>query len=68
MDIRLPGIDGMEAAKRIKTFRPEIKIIAQTAFAFSSDRKKILDTYCDDYISKPIKFNNLMTAIINQLN
>lgn len=68
MDIRLPGIDGLETAKRIRTFRPEIKIIAQTAFAFSSDRKKIMDRYCDDYISKPIKFNNFMRAIINQLN
>ena len=63
MDIRLPGIDGLQASKHIKKIRPEIKIIAQTAFAFSNDREKIMNSFCDDYIPKPINFNNLMKAI-----
>jgi PAS domain S-box-containing protein len=67
MDIRLPGIDGLEAAKRIKETRPELKIIAQTAFAFSGDREKIMNSHCDDYLSKPIKFNDLLKAIKNYL-
>lgn len=66
MDIRLPGIDGLETARRIKTIKPEMKIIAQTAFAFSNDREKITNSYCDDYLPKPIVFNDLINAITNQ--
>ena len=67
MDIRLSGIDGLEASKRIKTIRPNLKIIAQTAFAFSNDRKIIMSSFCDDYLPKPIKFNDLMNAIKIQM-
>ncbi|HRX11785.1 MAG TPA: PAS domain S-box protein, partial [Draconibacterium sp.] len=67
MDIRLSGIDGLEASKRIKTIRPNLKIIAQTAFAFSNDREIIMSSFCDDYLPKPIKFNDLMNAIKIQM-
>ncbi len=67
MDVRLPGIDGLEAACIIKKIRPKLKIIAQTAFAFFDDREKIMRSCCDDYISKPIKFNDLMKVITIQL-
>ncbi len=67
MDIRLSGIDGLEASKQIKTIRPELKIIAQTAFTFSNDRQLIMSSWCDDYLPKPINFNNLMKAIKKQL-
>jgi CheY-like chemotaxis protein len=60
MDIRLPGIDGLEAARQIKSIRPELKIVAQTAFALATDRNKILNSACDDYISKPIKMAVIM--------
>ncbi len=67
MDVRLPGIDGLEAAKLIKEIRPELKIIAQTAYAFSDDRERIIGSNCDDYLPKPIKLNDLTNVIINQL-
>lgn len=54
MDIKLPGIDGKEASRRIKAIRPDLPIIAQTAFAMLNDRDSILNAGCDDYISKPI--------------
>jgi CheY-like chemotaxis protein len=57
----------LEAAKRIKTIRPKLKIIAQTAFAFSNDRELILSSWCDDYLSKPININSLINAIKIQL-
>lgn len=60
MDIRLPDIDGYELTRNIKTQRPELKIIAQTAYAAENDRQKALKAGCDDYISKPIKYDDLI--------
>jgi len=54
MDIKMPHMDGLEATKRIKAFRPELPIIAQTAFAMEADRETALFAGCDDFIAKPI--------------
>jgi PAS domain S-box-containing protein len=53
MDIKMPKLNGMEAAKRIRTFNKDIIIIAQTAYAFAEDRDKAIEAGCNDYISKP---------------
>jgi signal transduction histidine kinase len=55
MDIKMPEIDGYEATKIIKSRNARIKIISQTAFAMISERDKIFEAGCDDYIAKPIK-------------
>jgi CheY-like chemotaxis protein len=55
MDIRMPVMDGMEATRRIKKIRPELPIIAQSAYSFSNEKEKILFSGCDDFISKPIE-------------
>lgn len=55
MDVKMPGISGLDAAKIIKERHPHIKIIAQTAFALSGDAQKAKDAGCDDYITKPIR-------------
>ncbi len=60
MDIQLPGINGYEATKRIRAFNPDIPVIAQTAHALAEDRKKSLETGCNDFITKPIKRNVLL--------
>lgn len=54
MDIRMPYVDGYEATRRIKEFRPNLPIIAQTAYALNSDYQKVFDAGCDEYITKPI--------------
>ena len=54
MDIKMIGMNGLEATKKIKTLRPELPVIAQTAYAFSTDKEMILNAGCDDYITKPI--------------
>jgi len=54
MDIRMPFLDGYEATRQIKTFRPELPVIAQTAYALNSDYQKVYDAGCDEYITKPI--------------
>ena len=54
MDIQLPVIDGYGAAKKIREFRDDIIIIAQTAYSLLGDREKIIASGFDDYIVKPI--------------
>jgi PAS domain S-box-containing protein len=63
MDLKLPDIDGFEITKKMKSIRSEIPIIAQTAYAFSTDKQKALAAGCDDYISKPIEPNLLLKLI-----
>lgn len=63
MDINMPIMNGFEATKEIKKFRPKLPIIAQTAYAILGDREKALSEGCDDYISKPIKKEVLMSKI-----
>ncbi|PKQ62816.1 response regulator [Labilibaculum filiforme] len=63
MDIRLPIMDGCEATRRIKKNHKTIPIIAQTAYALEGDKERILDAGCDDYLSKPIRFEELLATI-----
>jgi CheY-like chemotaxis protein len=63
MDIKLPLLNGLDAAKRIKKGRPELPIIAQTAYAMISDKEEALNAGCDDYLSKPIQQKRLNDII-----
>jgi len=68
MDIRLPDMSGYEATRQIKMKKPKLKIIAQTAYAAPADKQKAIDAGCDDYISKPVKRELLMSKIAYYLN
>ena len=63
MDIKMPEMDGLEATKLIREFRPDLPIIAQTAYALSSDRERVLAAGCNDYIAKPIKRDDLLNLL-----
>jgi len=67
MDIRLPDIDGYKAARRIKKSHPDLKIIAQTAYATQDDRQKALDAGFIDYIAKPTNDELLLSMISKYL-
>lgn len=60
MDIQMPDINGYEATKQIRKMNSDVIIIAQTSFALFSDKQKALEVGCNDYISKPIKKNELI--------
>lgn len=63
MDIRLPDISGFEVTQQIKRIAPEIKVIAQTAYANQEDKLKCLRNGFDNYISKPINQNTLLKIL-----
>ena len=63
MDIRMPGMNGYEAAEIIKKEKRSIPIIAQTAYALKGEKELSIDSGCDDYISKPIDISQLMKIL-----
>jgi CheY-like chemotaxis protein len=56
MDVQLPGMDGLELARRIKAdpLHKSARIVALTAYAMKGDEEKALAAGCDGYLSKPI--------------
>jgi CheY-like chemotaxis protein len=63
MDIQLPYLDGYQTTEKIKEFRPELPVVAQTANAMSDDRKRCLTAGCNDYLAKPIDRQELLEKI-----
>ena len=63
MDLKMPVMNGFDATKIIKQHRPELPIIAQTAYALSNDSQRSLEAGCDDYIAKPINKDVLLEKI-----
>lgn len=63
LDINLPLLNGYEVVKKIKAKKPNLPVIAQTAYALGGDREKSLEAGCDDYVSKPISISVLLKKI-----
>jgi two-component system cell cycle response regulator DivK len=69
MDLQLPGIDGYEAARRIKAepALSSVPIIAVTSYALSGDEERAYAAGCTAYISKPYSPRKLLARIREQL-
>lgn len=69
MDVQLPGMDGLTAARLLKGDEAtrHIKIIALTAFAMKGDKECMLESGCDAYLSKPIPYKELLKAVASLL-
>ena len=68
MDIQMPVMDGVEATKAIRSStdpgtRKDIPIIALTSYAMHGDREKFLEAGMNDYISKPVRIEDLARAL-----
>lgn len=63
MDLKMPVMDGFKASTEIKRIRPNLPVIAQTAYAFAADKLKATEAGCDDYIAKPINRTELLQMI-----
>lgn len=67
MDIKMPVMDGFEALEKILDIDSNQKVIAQTAYAMTSDRKKVFDAGFVDYLAKPISPEKLIRCISKYL-
>ena len=65
MDIQLPGMDGYEVTRRIKS-NPALRhipVVAVTSYALSGDDVKALEAGCDAYVTKPFDPTELLAKI-----
>ena len=67
MDIRLPKMDGIEATRKIKALNPELPVIVETAYAMDTIRDEALKSGCDEFITKPIRIETLLTILKKHL-
>lgn len=69
LDIMLPGMDGFEVCRRVKTdaATQHIKILAVTGFATEENVRRILHTGADDYLAKPLKLQDLQEKVAELL-
>lgn len=65
MDVQMPNLDGLEATRRLKRHPRlnQIPIIILTALAMDGDRERCLDSGAEDYLSKPVKMQQLYERI-----
>jgi signal transduction histidine kinase/ligand-binding sensor domain-containing protein/CheY-like chemotaxis protein len=64
MDVQMPGMDGLEATRKLRTMSGERPtIIAMTANAMQGDREECISAGMDDYISKPVKLETLVSVL-----
>lgn len=65
MDMSLPGLDGWDASRQLKSdsAMAATPIIALTAHAMEGDRQKAMEAGCDDYDTKPVELDRLLTKI-----
>lgn len=65
MDIRLPGIDGLEATRRLRSDpgTAAIPIVAVTAQAMPEDEARIMAAGCQAYLPKPLRFTEFVSVV-----
>ena len=65
MDIQMPGIDGLEATRRLKAGAQTaaIPVVALTASAMPGDEARIREAGCDDYLTKPFRRAALLAIV-----
>jgi len=65
MDVQMPGLDGLEATRRIRRIpgREQMPIVAMTANAFEDDRRACIDAGMNDHLAKPVDPERLFAAL-----
>lgn len=70
LDINLPGIDGLELARRFKADNrlAPVPLVATTAQVLVGDKERCLEAGCDDYLPKPLDIRRLRSVIREYLD
>jgi PAS domain S-box-containing protein len=63
MDIKMPVMDGYEASMIIRKIRPDLTIVALTAYSTAADIEKAKSSGCNDFISKPFNHEQLLSTV-----
>jgi signal transduction histidine kinase/ActR/RegA family two-component response regulator len=63
MDLKMPFMDGIEAARIIRQINPMQPIVAQTAFAYKEDKEEFLKNELDGFLEKPVSRGALMNIL-----
>ncbi len=63
MDVAMPGIDGLEAMRRIKAEMPSMPIVIASAHSMASDRERFLAAGADNVLSKPFRLADLVSIV-----
>jgi PAS domain S-box-containing protein len=63
MDVQMPIMDGMQAARAIRAVGLQLPIVAMTANAFTEERQACLDAGMNDHLGKPVDFVQLFAAL-----
>jgi len=63
MDVAMPGIDGLEAMRRIKLEMPSVPIVIASAHSMASDHERFLAAGADDVLSKPFRLADLIAIV-----
>jgi YesN/AraC family two-component response regulator len=63
IDLKMPGIDGMEILKQVKATRPEIEVIVLTGHGSEADRKRCMQLGAFAYMQKPVDIDELSATL-----
>lgn len=63
MDIRMPDMDGIDATRIIKEVRPDVPVLALSAFALSDSISQAKEAGCDEFIAKPFKVEEFLAIL-----
>jgi DNA-binding NtrC family response regulator len=63
LDLRMPGLDGMEVLRRVKNTYPQVEVIIMTGHGSDEDEEEALRLGAFDYLRKPVDINNLMETV-----
>lgn len=68
MDIKMPGLNGIEATRKIRTFNKTVPIIAQTAFVMAEEKAESKLVGCNHFVTKPLDRTVIMELIDSYFN
>jgi len=63
MDIKMPGLSGIDAARKIRSFNDKVPIIAQTAYVMAEEKEESIRAGCNHFVTKPLDRTTIMELI-----